>query len=64
MSEVITTAYSEIGDVKNFSRKEYIMQLKAAHMVLAWLSCNDLAVILTSVPCIMICHDLTRVTMI
>ena len=34
MSEVITTAYSEIGD--------------------------DLAMILTSVPCIMISHDLDK----
>ena len=32
MSEVITTAYSEIGDDKNFLWNEYIIQLKLAHM--------------------------------
>ena len=33
-------------------------------MVILSRSCHDLAMILTSVPCIMICHDLDKDTMV
>ena len=32
--------------------------------VLPWLPCHDLALILTSVPCIMISHDFDKGTMV
>ena len=38
--------------------------IKSSSHVLAWLYCHDLVMILTSVPCIMICHDLDKGTMV
>ena len=41
MSEVITTAYSEIGDDKKFCEKKKYPIKRKTH-VLLWLSCHDL----------------------
>ena len=68
MSEVIIMANSEIADDKEFLRKE----IKFAQLIPAYMSyhiylvnsCQGLVMILTSVPCIMICHDLDKDTMI
>ena len=38
--------------------------IKSSSHVLPWLSCHDLAMTLTSVPCIMISHDLDKGTMV
>ena len=40
------------------------MPINTSLHVLLWLYCQDLAMILTSVPCIMICHDLGEDTMV
>ena len=68
MPEVITMANSEIADDKEFLRKKInyaqLNQLTCLTMVILSRSCHDLAMILASVPCIMISHDLGKGTMV
>ena len=64
MSEVITKAHSEIRDDNEFCEKNKLCIINTSLPVLPWLSCQDLAMILTRVPCIMICHDLDKGTMV
>ena len=57
------------GLFRNCRRQEIFVKginytIKSSLHVLPWLSCQDLAMILTSVPCIMICHDLDKGTMV
>ena len=59
MSEVITTACSEIGDDKKFFEKNELYSY-TAHMCYQ----GYLAMILPIVLRIMICHDLEKGTMI
>ena len=47
---------------RNFCEKNKLCTIIANLHVFPWLSCHDLAMILTSVPCIMICHDLDKGT--
>ena len=44
--------------------KRIIYAIKSSSHVLPWLSLYDLAMILTNVLCIMICHDLDKGTMV
>ena len=46
-----------------FLKRKYYT-IKSSSHVLPWLSCHDLTMILTSVPCIMISHDLDKGTII
>ena len=63
MFKVITMANSEIADDKEFLRKNKLCTINTSLHVLTMVilsrSCHGLAMILTSVPRIMICHDYT-----
>ena len=66
MSEVITmaTCNSKIADTRNCCEKNKLCTTNTSLHVLPWLSCHDLAMIMASVPCIMIYHDLDKGTMV
>ena len=49
---------------KNFCEKNKLCTINTSLHVLPWLSCQDLAMILASIPCIMISHDLGKGTMV
>ena len=49
---------------RNFCEKNKLYTINTSLNVLQWLSCQDLAMILTSVPCTMFCHDLDKGTMV
>ena len=49
MCEVITTAFSESRDDKKFFKERMNYTIEKSSYVLAWLSCHDLAMILTRV---------------
>ena len=64
MYEVITMANWKLQTPRNFCGMNKLCTINTSLHVLQWLSCQDLAMILTSFPCIMICHDLDKDTMV
>ena len=54
----------KLQTTRNFCGKNKFGTINTSLHVLPWLSCQDLAMIMTSVPCIMICHDLEKVTIV
>ena len=69
--EVIETALADIADDKKNCEKNKLCTINSSLHVLPWLSCQDVAMILprscqdpTSIPCIMISHDLGKGSMV
>ena len=64
MFELLQWLIQKMQTTRNFCEKKKLCTINTSLHVLPWLSCQDLAMILTSVPCIMICHDLDKGTMV
>ena len=61
----IETEWLGYNNFRNWRRQEFFMKklnytIEISSYVLPWLFCHDLAMILTSVPCIMISLDLDK----
>ena len=54
----------KLQTTRNFCEKNKLCTIDTSLHVSPWLSCQDLAMILASVPCIMACHDLDKGTMV
>ena len=54
----------KLQTTRNFHEKNKLCTIKTSLHVLPRLSCQDLVMILTSVPYIMICHDIDKDTMV
>ena len=64
MSKVLQWLIQKLQTTRKFCEKNKLCTINTSLHVLPWLSCQDLAMILTSVPCIMICNDLDKGTMV